>query len=268
MLIIGESLNAAIPSVGQAISARDSQAVADLALQQVDGGAQMLDVNAGGLAGRDEVADLVWLVQAVQETVTVPLMLDSNNPEALAAAIRAYRGPRPILSSASGEPGRAERLLPLAVEQNSGLVILCMDEKGIPPTPDGRVAVAERLIDQALSTGLRAEDLYIDPLVMTVSADYRAGAVTLATLSNIRERFPQVRTVCGVSNIAFGLPQRRLMNRTFAAMLAGLGLDAFIVDVRDRELLNTLLAVPTLTGQDPYCRQYLKAYRAGRFGIK
>jgi 5-methyltetrahydrofolate corrinoid/iron sulfur protein methyltransferase len=268
MLIIGETLNAVIPKVGQAVVARDAEAITVLARCQVECGAQMLDMNAGGLAGRDEVEDLVWMIRVVQEAVEIPLVLDSANPEALHAAMNIYRGPRPILSSATAEPKYLERLLPLAVEHDCRLVALCMGERGIPPDPEGRLAVAETLVKRATMAGLKPEDLYLDPLVMTISADHRAGDAALATLCLIRERLPEVHTICGVSNVGFGLPQRRLLNRTFVAMLMALGLEAFMVDVRDQALMATLLAAAALTGRDEWCSAYLKAYRAGKLDGK
>jgi len=264
MLIIGESLNAALPSVGQAVIARDCDTLITLARSQVEAGAQMLDVNAGGLAGRDEAADLVWMVETVQAATQVALMLDSSLPEALGAALAVYRGPRPFLSSLTGEAGRLEGVLSLAVEHQTGVVALCMDENGIPDTPDGRIAIAERLLDRATVMDIKPEDLYFDPLVLAISSDYRAGGVTLATLQAIVQRWPQVRTVCGMSNIGFGLPRRRLLNRTFASMLVWCGLSAFILDVRERALMSTLLAAQALAGQDAWCRTYLRSHRAGK----
>jgi cobalamin-dependent methionine synthase I len=264
MLVIGETLNAVIPKVGQAVVAREAQAITKLARVQVECGAQMLDVNAGGLAGRDEVEDLVWMINVVQRAVDIPLVLDSADPEALYTAMKIYRGPRPILSSVTAEPKHIDRLLPLAVERDCGLVMLCMGERGIPPESEGRLVVAETLVKRATTAGLKPEDLYLDPLIMTISADHRAGDVSLSTLRLIRERLPEVRTICGVSNVSFGLPQRRLLNRTFVAMLMALGLEAFMVDVRDQALMSTLFAAAALTGRDEWCSAYLQAYRAGK----
>lgn len=268
MLTIGESINAAIPSVGQAITARDSLAIAALARGQVECGAQMLDVNAGGLAGRDESADLSWLIQVVQDAVAAPLVLDSDNPDALLSGIKVYRGSQLMLSSVNGEASRIDRLLPLALERQCGLVLLCMDDAGIPSTPEGRLSVAARIIERSTAAGVRPENLYVDPLVMSASADYRAGDLTLGTLRLVREAFPQARTISGISNISFGLPRRQLLNRAFAAILVSAGLDACIVDVRDQALMQTLLVASVVTGRDQWCRAFLKAYRSGKLEAK
>ncbi len=264
MLIIGESLNGSIPSVGQAITHHDESWIQNLAQKQVDCGAQMLDVNAGGLSGQDECTDLAWMVEVVQDSISVPLVLDSTNPEALRAAIAVYRGPKPILSSLTAEEARLNTLLPLALDHNCGLIALCLNEAGISPEPKRRLDIAGTLVERATAIGMKPEDLYLDPLVMSIGVSYHAGAVTLETLRLIRDHFPRVNTVCGVSNVGFEMPRRRLLNRTFVAMLMTLGLEAFMVDVRDPELMSTLLAAAALAGRDEWCRNYLKAYRAGK----
>jgi cobalamin-dependent methionine synthase I len=264
MLIIGESLNAAIPSVGQAVAARDEAWIKALASRQVECGAEMLDVNAAGPACRDECAELVWMVNVVQDAVQVPFVLDSSNPKALRAAMEVYHGPRPLLSSITLEPGRLGSILSLAVKHDCSLVALCMGEKGIPVEPEERLEVAEALVERAVEAGISLEDLYLDPLVMTIAADYRSGARLFSTLPLLRDRFPQVHTICGVGNIGFQMPQRRLLNRTAVAMLMAFGLEAFMVDVRDRKLMATLTAARALAGQDEWNREYFKAYRAGK----
>ncbi|MCL4554414.1 MAG: dihydropteroate synthase [Actinobacteria bacterium] len=266
MLIIGESLNGTIPSVGKAIATRDADFVTALALHQVECGAHMLDINAGGVSGQDESANLVWMVNLIQDAVSVPLVLDSSNPDVLRAAIAVYRGDRLILSSISAEQERIEALLPLAVEKQCGLVALCMSEEGIPPDAEGRAAVAGQLVERAMEAGLAPENLYIDPLAMSLATGDRAGEIVMDTLRRVRDRHPRVKTLGAISNVGFGVPQRRLLNRTFAAMLMALGLDAYLVDVRDAELMASLLAADAIAGHDDMCRSYVKAYRAGKLG--
>lgn len=266
MLIIGESLNGTIPSVGKAIATRDANFIATLALHQVECGAHMIDVNAGGVSGQDESADLVWMVDVVQNAVQAPLVLDSSNPDVLRAAITVYQGPELILSSISAEEESLEALLPLAVERKCGLVALCMSEEGIPPDAEGRAALAGKLVERAVDAGLGPENLYIDPLAMSLAAADNAGEITLQTLRLIRDRHPKVKTLCAGSNVGFGMPQRRLLNRTFVAMLTALGLDAFLVDVRDGDVMAALLAAEAIAGGDELCRRYVKAYRRGKLG--
>ena len=264
MLIIGESLNGTIPSVGQAVKDRNEGFIKALAIEQVGCGAHMLDVNAGGISGRSEVEDLVWMVGLVQEVVSVPLVLDSSNPEALRAAIKIYKGPRPILSSVTGEQRSMEVMFPLALEHNAGLLALCMTEKGIPADIEGRLAVAQILVQRATAAGIRMEDIHLDPLVMTISADATAGPTILGTLNRIRESYPQVGTICAPSNVSHGMPCRRLLNRTFVSLLIASGIKGLILDVRDRHIYSAILAAEALVGRDVYSRAYLKAYREGK----
>lgn len=264
MLIIGESLNGTIPAVGQAVKDRDENFVRALAREQVDCGAHMLDVNAGGLSGRSEAEDLVWMVGVVQDEVKVPFVLDSSSPEALRAAIQIYKGPRPILSSVTGEQKSMEVMIPLALEYNTGLLGLCMTEKGIPADVAGRMEVADLLVERATAAGMKLEDLHLDPLVMTISADSTAGPIIIGTLEKIVGRYPQVGTICGPSNVSHGMPNRSLINRTFVSMLAAAGLKGLLVNVRDRKMYSTILAAEALMGRDAYARTYLKAYRQGK----
>ena len=268
MLIVGESLNATIPSVRQAVIEHDVEKIASLARTQTECGADMLDVNAA-VPGQNEIEDLVWMVQTVQGVTDLPLVLDSSNPEALEAALAVYKGPNPIINSITGEMTEGHiGLLQLAVQHKCGLVGMCMDEAGISPDPEVRCSIAVKLFERATSAGLEPEKLYIDPLVMAIAADYVAGVVSLEVLRLIHERLPQVRTFCGSSNISYGMPLRKLLNRTFVSMQAALGMDAFLVDVRNQELMATMLASSTLIGHDEWSMNYIKAYRAGKLESK
>lgn len=266
MLIIGESLNASIPSIKEAVNARDEEKIAALARRQTECGAHMLDVNAA-VPGQNESENLVWMVKIVQSVTDLPLVLDSSDPEAIQAALNIYTGPTPILSSITGEMTEGhERLLALAVEHDCGLVGMCMDKSGISTEPTVRVAVAEMLFERAVAAGLKPENLYIDPLVMAVASDYVAGATFLEVLRLIRERLPQAHTFCGASNISYGMPLRKLLNRTFISMQVAFGMDTFLVDVRNQQLMATLIAAAVLVGQDEWGMEYLQAYRAGKLG--
>lgn len=268
MLIIGESLNATIPSVRQAVISHDAEKIAELARVQTECGANMLDVNAA-VPGQDEVEDLVWMVKAVRQATELPLVLDSSSPDALEAALGVYSGPTPIINSITGEMTEGhQRLLELAVKHDCGLVAMCMDHNGIGNDPKVRFAVGEVLYRRTTDSGLRPGNLYLDPLVMAVAADFEAGVVSLKVLQLIKDNLPEVKTFCGASNISFGMPLRKLLNRTFVSMQAALRMDAFLVDVRNQELMSTLLASATLTGQDEWGMNYIKAYRSGRLGSK
>jgi cobalamin-dependent methionine synthase I len=262
MLIIGESINGTIPKVGEAVIQRNEAFLGELAITQVDCGAAVLDVNAG-VAGGKEMEDLPWLVNVVQRAVSVPLMIDSADPFALKAALAEYRhAERPIVNSISGETEKWEKLFPVLVETKPRVVVLCIDDQGIPRSVEGRMRVAERLFQALVDGGIGASDIYFDPLVLSVAVEADQALVTLETIRALRAAFPDSHTVCGVSNVSMGLPARKLLNRTFLAMAVYAGLDTFFVDVRDQALVSSIYASEALANQDLYCSRYIAAYRA------
>ncbi len=261
MLIIGESLNATRKQVGAAVQSHDEAFIQALAKEQVAAGAQMLDVNAA-VMGRKESEDLPWMVKTVQAVVDVPLVLDSGDPSALEAAMAVHRG-RPIVNSITGEGRKLDALLPVVAKADCAVIVLCMDDKGIAPDVEGRLRAARTAVLPLLTAGKKAEDILVDPLVMAAAADPGAPMVTLAVLRGLRQgELTGVRTVGAVSNVSFGLPARRLLNRVFLVMAITAGLDACLIDVRDRALMSTVYAAASLRGEDRF-RTYLKAYRQG-----
>lgn len=264
MLLVGESINGTRKQVGKAIAERNRAFIADLASDQVAAGADILDVN-GGVAGGDEVEDLLWLIEVVRGVTDTQLMVDSADPEALEAGVDACiknGGKTPFINSISGEQGRIDAVLPQIRRHRCPVVGLCLSDEGVPPTGRERFAVAEQLLSLTSEAGLPPKDLWIDPLVLTVSADNQAAVVTMDALNMIKEKLP-VRTIGGLSNVSFGLPNRPLLNRTFVAMCMGLGIDGAVLDVRNGQMMATIAAAVALRGEDPFCGNYLKAHRAG-----
>ena len=264
MLLMGESINGTRKQVAEAIQNRDAAFIENLAREQVDAGAHVLDVN-GGVAGGNEVEDLRWLIDVVRGVTDMQLMVDSASPAALAAGVEACvanGGKVPFINSISGEQSRIDVVLPLIEKHKCPVIGLCLSDEGIPPTAEDRFAVAKRLFELCTGAGLPAEDLWVDPLVLAVSADQAAAGVTMQTLKLVKERLP-VRTTGGLSNVSFGLPNRPLLNRTFVAMCAGIGIDGAVLDVRNKEMMAAVRAMEALRGEDNYCGNYLKAHRAG-----
>lgn len=264
MFLMGESINGTRKAVAEAIQARDAEFIKSLALEQVECGADLVDLN-GGVAGTDEVDNLLWLVDVVMGVTDALLMVDSANPEALdkgVGAIVERGGKVPFINSISGEQSRIDAVLPLVKKHKCPVVGLCLSDEGIPPTAEDRFAVAKQIFDLCTAEGLPPGDVWIDPLVMAVSADPCAGQVTLDTLKLVKDRLP-CRTTGGLSNVSFGLPNRALLNRVFVAMCAGIGLDGTIVDVRNQPMMATVRAARALRGEDNFCGSYLKAHRAG-----
>jgi len=267
MLIVGESLNGTIPKVGEAVKAKDVDFVRKLAVDQVEAGAQMLDVNAG-VAGANEGEDLAWLVGIVQDTVSVPLLIDSADPKALEAALAIHKKGRPMINSISAEKHKLDAVLPLVAKHDCSVIALCLGDEGIPQTPEARLKLARIVLERALAAGLKLEDIYLDTLTLGMGTSDQAAKVTLETLRLVRQELPGVRIMCIASNVSFGMPNRRILNRTFATMAvaAAMGLDAVMIDVRDKSLMAALIAADAVAGRDPYCKCYFKAFRAGKLG--
>jgi 5-methyltetrahydrofolate--homocysteine methyltransferase len=267
MLIIGESINGSIPKVGQAILDRNDAFLKELARIQYDCGAHLLDVNAG-VTGGSEVEDLPLLVELVQREVPIPLMIDSADPEALKAALAIYHHSEPpIVNSISGVEEKWEKLFPVILKKKCRVVVLCMDDQGIPKTAEKRVKIAARLFQRLTKADIPPDDIYFDPLVLSVGVESDAALVTLETIRRIRTKFPHSHTICGTSNVSMGLPGRRLINRLFLTMAIYAGLDTLLVDVRDRDLLSSIYVSKVLTYQDAYCLEYLKAYREKKVSV-
>jgi 5-methyltetrahydrofolate--homocysteine methyltransferase len=170
----------------------------------------------------------------------------------------------PMINSISGEPSRLEGILPIVAEYGCPVIALCMDEKGIPATGEGRLEVIRKVFAAARAVGVPDENLYVDPLAMTISTNTEAGKVILNAMRAIRVEFPAAHISCGLSNISFGLPVRSLINRTFLALALEAGMDAAIIDPNDRELQRVIYAAELLLGRDRHCLNYTRAFRAGK----
>ncbi|NPV28660.1 MAG: methyltetrahydrofolate cobalamin methyltransferase [Firmicutes bacterium] len=259
MIIIGEKINGTLTKVREAIAERDRDFIADLAQRQAEAGADYLDVNAGTSPER-EPEDLKWLVEVVQETVDTPLCLDSPRPETLAEVLPLVKRPG-LLNSVTAEPGKPEKVFPLAAASGFGVVALTLDEGGIPKDAKTRVEIAERLISEGAKYGVKEENIYVDPLVVALATEHKATQVFLEATGEIKKRFPGVYIISGLSNVSFGLPYRRTINRTFLVLARAAGMDAAIIDPLDEELMATVWATELVLGEDPYCRNYLRYYR-------
>ncbi len=259
--IIGEKINGTRKQVKQAVLDRDVEFIQKLAQSQTQAGSAWLDVNAGTPSDR-EPDDLVWLVATVQAAVDTPLCLDSANPAALAAALPEVRR-APLINSISGESSRLSGVLPLACQAGGGVIALAMDEKGIPANVEGRLAIVRRLLAETRAAGLPDEQVYVDPLVMTIGANGDAARVALATLRAVKAEFPKVHFTSGLSNVSYGLPVRTLINRAFLTLMLEAGLDSAILDPLDRELRKALLSAEAVLGLDRHCLNYTRAFRAG-----
>jgi cobalamin-dependent methionine synthase I len=263
MLIIGERINSTRKAIAPAVKERDAAFIQEEARKQANAGADYLDCNAATVGRREEPEALCWLVQTVQEAVDLPISLDSPNPEAIEAALRVHRG-TPLINSISGEQEKLERLLPLVRDYHAKVIALCMDDEGMPRTSEDRVRIGTRLVARLTAAGVPEEDVILDPLLMPISVDSRHGLDALQPMAQLKRHYPNSRVSVGLTNVSYGLPERRWLNRAMLLLAMGAGLDAAICDPTDHDLMSMLLAAETLLGRDEFCANYLAAARAGK----
>jgi 5-methyltetrahydrofolate corrinoid/iron sulfur protein methyltransferase len=245
VLIIGENIHIISPQVKEAIAARDTAVIQRLAIEQVENGAGILDLNIG--PQKKEGPEVMrWMVEAVQEVVDIPLSFDTTNLEAIRTGLSMAKH-KGMVNSTSAQPQRLEEVPPLAAEFGARLVALTMGQSGIPMTAEERVALAiETLIPRALEVGIPMEDLYLDPLLMTVSGCQEYCPPAIEAVRYIKQGMdPAPMTTCGLSNVSNQVPQdrRSLLNRVYLAMLMAVGLDSAIGDPLDKELMNVIRIV-------------------------
>jgi cobalamin-dependent methionine synthase I len=262
MIIVGEQINTSRRSIAEAVERRDASYIVKIAREQAEAGADYIDVNAGTFL-EQETECLCWLVETVQGELDVPLCLDSPDPRALAEAMKCHRG-EPIINSISLEAERFQALLPIVTSQPCQVVALCMAETSMPTTVEDRVQVGAGLINRLTDAGIPLEKIYVDPLIQPISVDTGMGLAALGAIVGIMKDFPGVNTICGLSNISFGLPARRLINRNFLSLCLSHGLSAVILDPTDKQLMATLMAVEMLLNRDEYCDGFITAYQNGR----
>jgi len=265
MLIIGEKINSSRKNIKEMVGSKNKEFIQELAQKQVEGGAQMLDLNIGTIR-KSEPEDMKWLVKTVQEAVDVPLCIDSPNHEAINVGLEVYNWDKgkALINSVTAEKERLELILPLVKKYQCSIVALTMNEQGIPQDSKERFKIADELIKKLTGEGIPIEDIYIDPLTLPVSTNIQNSNIALETLSKIKDSYPEVKTIIGLSNISYGLPERRLINQSFVVLAMACGLGAVILDSTDQKIMALIKATNLLLGKDEFCGQYLKAFREGK----
>ncbi len=266
MLIIGERLNTSRKQFRELFEDREANldAIRKIITSQVENGANYLDVNVGTRV-TTEVEDLVWLARFAQETVDIPLSIDSPNPKATAEVLKVHKG-RAIVNSISLEEGRWNGMLPLVKEHNAGVIALCLDDVGMPETAREKFEKAQKLVEKLNAEGVGNEDIYIDPLVQPVSTDPNFGIQTIEAVRMIRKAYPDVHISAGVSNVSYGLPKRKILNQAFIVMCVAAGMDTGIIDPNNEVMMHNIAAAEALCGKDEFCTDWLSLYREGKLG--
>lgn len=262
MIIIGELINASRKAIGEAIEKGDAEYLKTIAVDQDKAGANYIDVNAGIFVGK-EAEYLKWLVELVQSVSDKPVALDSPDPAAIEGALAICKT-TPIINSISLEKDRWEKLSPL-LANHKGLktVALCMSDDGMPTTCADRMAIADKLINGLVQKGMELSDIYVDPLVQPLGTSHTFGIEFLNTVQGISEKYKGVHLMCGLSNISYGLPARKYINRIFMAQAIVCGLDGAIINPLDKGMMGAIATSEALIGKDKSCVKYLRAYRNG-----
>lgn len=262
MIIIGEKINSTLKSIRPAMEIRDKKTIQELAIQQVNAGASYIDVNAG-MFYENEIEVMSWLINTIQEVTNTPLAIDSPNIHVIKAGLDLNRNGKPIINSVTAEKSRYDAILPLIKKFDTRIIALCMDDRGIPETIDGRVSIGRTLIENLSKEGVSMDDIFIDPMVQPIGTGSQFGIVAIETIRQIKTEFPNVHIACGLSNVSYGLPARKLLNQTFLIAAMAAGMDGAIIDPLDKKLMSFIYATEALLGKDDYCMEFLSKFREG-----
>lgn len=264
MIIIGERINSTRKSVYEAIKNRNASFINKEAANQLKCGADYLDVNCAVTSG-NEVQDMDWVVSVIQSYLgDVNICIDSPNYLAIDRALKVFKGRGSVMiNSITGDESRIKRILPLAVKYKAKLIALTMDGKGMPRTAGERADVAGKIVERLKKDGLDPADIYFDPLIRPIATEPAQTNEVLQAIPLIKQ-LGNVKTVCGLSNVSFGLPNRSAINATFLSMAIKAGLDAVILDPMDKSIISALRASKALLGMDEFCADYIKAFREGK----
>ena len=264
-LIVGELINSSRKIIRDSIENRDNSYIRNIAKQQVEAGANYLDVNCCEVL-KDEMDAMRWLIDTIFEVVDVPLCIDTPNPEVMELGLSLARNGKSLVNSLTGEKERYLVMLPLALKYNAAVCALSMDDQGVSDTTHDRLRVTRKLVNDLTRDGMDLSDIYLDLLVQPVATKDRNGVEMLEAVRIVKKEFPDIHVICGLSNISYGLPNRKILNRVFMIQAMTMGVSAFILDPLDRVLMGYLYASQALLGRDEFCKSYLNAHRKGLYG--
>jgi len=262
MIVVGEIINSTRKKIKEAMEKEDAEYIKDLAIKQDKAGADFIDVNAGAFV-YDEMKKLEWSINQVQEVTKKPLAIDSPRAEAIELGLKLHKNGKPLINSITKESERWEKVFPLVIENDAYILGLCIDDNGIPDEADDRVRIASKIINDLVKAGKKIEDIAIDPLTTPLSVNTSFGISVIETIKKVKEEFPEVKIITGLSNISFGLPARKQINRAFMIMCMVNGMDGALINPLDSTMMSIIKATEALMNKDPYCTNYLKAYRSG-----
>lgn len=263
MYAIGERINGMFRSVGAAIGEKNPEPIQQLARAQLAAGATALDVNVGPAAA-NPLAAMAWLVKSIREVTDAPLAIDTTKPEVMQRGLE-LAGPGSIINSTKGQQEQLDIFLPMAREHQASVIVLTIDENGIPRDASGRSEIALRAVAAAMEHGLDLDRLMIDAVILPANVAQPTAGHVLETIRNVKLiAEPPPKTVLGLSNVSQGTTQRALINRTYLVMALAAGLDAAILDVLDTAMMDAMITAELLMNHAVYCDDFLRAYRSSQ----
>ncbi|RJE47248.1 methyltetrahydrofolate--corrinoid methyltransferase [Dehalobacter sp. MCB1] len=266
MIIIGEKINGAIPSVARAIAEKDAGFIRNLAKIQSDAGADFIDVCASTDV-KIELETLKWLIDLVQEVTDTPICIDSPHAQTCVDAIQFCKRPG-LINSISGEGDKIDVVFPVIADTKWECVALLCDDSGISKTAEKRLEVFANIMKRAKEFNIAPSRLHIDPLVEMLCTSEKGINMIVDVIKEIKRQYPAIHITGGFSNISFNLPARKLVNQAFCVLAMNAGMDSGILDPTNQDLVGMIFATEALLGQDEYCMEYISAFREGRFGQK
>lgn len=264
MIIIGEKINGAIPSVAKAIAAKDGDFIKNLARAQAEAGAAFIDVCAS-VENNRELETMKWLIDLVQGVTDTPIAIDSPNVRICAEALKFCNKPG-LINSVSMERDKVEVIFPLIADTQWECVALLCDDTGIPQNAEKRLEVFVGIMKKAKENNIAPSHLHIDPLVQMLCTSEDGINTIVDVIKEIKAQYPEIHVTGGASNISFNLPVRKLVNQAFIVMAINAGMDSGIIDPLNRDMMGMIYATEALLGRDEYCMEYIGAYREDKFG--
>ncbi|MCM8817711.1 MAG: dihydropteroate synthase [Candidatus Omnitrophica bacterium] len=265
MIIVGERINATRKQIREALEKKDEKFFLKEAKKQIECGSDFLDLNAGTGSSK-EADDMKWLINLIQSGYPdVKISLDSSSTQVLTECLPLVKNKPVMVNSINAETKKLAEFLPILREfPDIYIVALTMDDSGIPSSWEKRLEIAEILYNKLTEIGIKQENIFFDALVQPVGTDSEAFKIYLKSLRTIKEKFPDTKSICGLSNVSFGLPRRKLINKYALAIAIYEGLDAAIIDPVEPEILEALCAAGVLTGTDQFCMNYISLFRDGK----
>ena len=260
-IVIGERINTTLGKVKEAVEKRDAEYIKNDVKKQTECGATYIDVNAGARIGHEE-EDMKWLLEVVQSATNLPLCLDSPDPKILGMAYGMVKK-SPMVNSISLEKERFDAMIPFLKGKECKIIALCMDDSGMPKSSEDIINRAKTIVKELENIGMKRDDIFIDPLIQPISVDSNNGTMVMDAVKTIMQDLEGVHTTGGLSNISYGLPQRKIINRSFLLMMMANGFDSAIMDPLDKDIMAVLKTGEMITGNDNFSMNFLKAVRAG-----